>query len=121
MYKKNEDTNKWVHREIYEMKFGRIPKGYHVHHIDKNPTNNNLDNLVSVPEEFHIQLHELDKLGVILRTKLEVSIALAFYLRGKRNNKLEALSLVVKKIQTPKESNKKRKRVHYNSLIRRQF
>lgn len=121
-YLKNEETNQWVHRELYEMNIGKIPKGYHVHHIDKNPTNNSLDNLIAIPEEFHNQLHDLDKSGVILRNKSEVSIALAFYLRGKRNHKLQSLVAATKNAKPQKEmpvyKKTRKKRIHYSSLYR---
>jgi hypothetical protein len=118
-YLKNEETNQWVHREIYEMNISKIPKGYHVHHIDKNPINNSLDNLIAIPEEFHTQLHDLDKAGVICRNKSDVSLALAFYLRGKRNNRLVALTNAVENSKpNHSKKNKKQKRIHYSSLVR---
>ena len=126
-YKKNEDTNKWVHREIYEINVGKIPKGYHVHHIDKNKLNNDINNLIAIPEEFHNQLHELDKMGVVLKSKKEVDIALAFYLRGKRNNKLNSLVMATKNSKEynfKKNINKKTKqikRIHYGSIYRKSF
>lgn len=114
-YKKNEETNKWTHREIYEMNISKIPTGYHVHHIDKNSTNNNLSNLIAIPEEFHIELHELDRKGFILKTKREVEIALAYYLRGKFKNTIKVNP--IKKVQN-KRQNKTKKRIHSTSLYR---
>ena len=83
MYKTNPDNNRFLHREIYIMNVGPIGLNYDVHHIDKNPSNNSIENLIAIPREFHIVLHQLDKLGVILRNKSDVSIALSFYLKGK--------------------------------------
>lgn len=114
-YKKNEETNKWTHREIYEMNISKIPAGYHVHHIDKNSTNNVLSNLIAIPEEFHIELHELDRKGFVLKTKREVEIALTYYLRGKFKNTITVKA--VKKI-TYKKQNKTKKRIHVTSLYR---
>lgn len=34
-----------------------IPKGYHVHHKDFNPLNNNLDNLELLTNSDHMKLH----------------------------------------------------------------
>lgn len=34
-----------------------IPKGWHVHHVDKNPHNNAFDNLVLMTASDHIRLH----------------------------------------------------------------
>lgn len=41
------------HREIALTKFGNIPKGYHVDHIDGNPFNNEIDNLQLLSPEEH--------------------------------------------------------------------
>jgi len=124
MYKKNIETNKWVHRELYEINFGKIPALYEVHHIDKNPSNNNLENLIAIPKEFHLQLHELDKMGIILKNKNDVSIALAFYLRGKRNNNLDKLLKATKNVSEYKEKKDKKnklKKIHYGSIYRKRF
>lgn len=34
-----------LHRDIYEYYYGLIPQGYVIHHIDNNPSNNNIENL----------------------------------------------------------------------------
>lgn len=34
-----------LHRYIYELKYGEIPEGYFVDHIDRNPLNNQISNL----------------------------------------------------------------------------
>lgn len=46
-----------VHRIIYEMYKGKIPKGYIIHHIDGNKLNNNPNNLIAIPREEHPQVH----------------------------------------------------------------
>lgn len=38
-----------VHRVIYEIMIGKIPDGYDIDHIDRNPHNNKLSNLRAVP------------------------------------------------------------------------
>lgn len=35
----------------------KIPKGFEIHHIDANRNNNNIDNLIMLPKEFHRALH----------------------------------------------------------------
>ncbi|WEU68294.1 HNH endonuclease [Escherichia phage vB_Ec_Tarrare] len=35
----------YLHRVLWELTHGSIPKGYTIDHIDGNPTNNNIDNL----------------------------------------------------------------------------
>ena len=37
-----------------------IPHGYHIHHIDKNPENNESSNLLCLSLEQHIAIHERD-------------------------------------------------------------
>jgi hypothetical protein len=47
------------YRKIWELANGKeIPKGYHVHHLDGNRTNDNPENLVCVSPEEHAKLHE---------------------------------------------------------------
>lgn len=83
-YLVSECTGEPLHREIYRKRCGPIPPGYHIHHIDKNPKNNDPQNLIAVTEEFHATLHELDrnKQG-IPKTKAEVRLCFLFYLKGK--------------------------------------
>ena len=45
------------YRKIYREHYGEIPKGYHIHHIDGNPLNNNIENLIAVTPEEHAKLH----------------------------------------------------------------
>lgn len=45
---------------IYEQKTGiKIPKGNHIHHIDHNRSNNEINNLVSIPKQLHIKYHRV--------------------------------------------------------------
>jgi hypothetical protein len=48
------------YRKIYEKHFGKIPKGMHIHHVDGNPENNNIDNLVCITPEEHSIIHKDD-------------------------------------------------------------
>lgn len=61
----------YKHREIAEKVLGRaLSQEEVVHHIDKNPKNNNINNLAVMPKEIHIKLHkgeiELDNNEIIL-------------------------------------------------------
>ena len=52
--------SKWVaeHRLVYEAFFyTKIPSGYHIHHIDQNKQNNDITNLMCLPEIHHFNLH----------------------------------------------------------------
>ena len=47
-----------VHRLVYLITYGEIPKGYHIHHKDGNRFNNHWDNLVAVTPLEHCRLHK---------------------------------------------------------------
>lgn len=42
-----------MHRLVYELFVGEIPKGFHIHHIDGNKQNNRVDNLMAVSPREH--------------------------------------------------------------------
>lgn len=47
-----------LHRHVWEQSTGRkLPKGWHVHHIDINSQNNHPDNLEAMPAAAHARLH----------------------------------------------------------------
>ena len=48
-----------LHRYVWEKYNGEIPKGYHIHHKDKNKFNNNIENLEMLTASEHEKLHEL--------------------------------------------------------------
>lgn len=49
-----------MYKKKYEMICNiKIPKGYVVHHIDKNRKNNDIKNLVLLPEKLHQRYHIL--------------------------------------------------------------
>lgn len=50
-HKKND------YRKIYEEHYGKIPKGHHIHHIDFNPLNNSIENLIALTPEDHAKIH----------------------------------------------------------------
>ena len=51
------NKGKLLHRLIYEECFGSIPKGFQVHHIDGDKTNNNPSNLMMLSKSNHHSLH----------------------------------------------------------------
>ena len=55
---KNHKNNPY--RKIYEEHHGKIPKGYHIHHIDGNPWNNDINNLECLTEKEHNEKHKGD-------------------------------------------------------------
>ena len=51
------------HQIVWEAEHGPIPKDkhgdtFHIHHLDKNPNNNSIDNLICLSHEDHIKLHK---------------------------------------------------------------
>ena len=46
-----------LHVYVWEKHNGAIPKGYHVHHKDKNPDNNELENLELIEKHEHLSMH----------------------------------------------------------------
>lgn len=51
------DGMEYLHRGCYEAYHGEIPKGCHIHHIDGNKLNNNIENLVLMDGGKHTVLH----------------------------------------------------------------
>ncbi len=88
----------------------KIPKGFEIHHIDANRNNNNIDNLIMLPKEFHRALHNW--VGLIPRHHIEKLLdwyknqnrkftpkALGYYLSAKfkKNNTDKKLEIACKK------------------------
>lgn len=46
-----------LHRDVWEYHFGKIPKGYDIHHRDENKANNDISNLQMLTRKEHRQLH----------------------------------------------------------------
>ena len=52
-----QHKGKRLHRVVWEYYNGEIPKGYHVHHIDADRSNNNIENLQCIPGVKHVCDH----------------------------------------------------------------
>lgn len=50
-----------MHRYVWECEVGEIPEGYEIHHIDKDKSNNKLENLALMKREAHNALHAADE------------------------------------------------------------
>lgn len=51
-----------LQRDVWEFHNGAIPKGYEIHHIDGDKSNNQIENLQCVTRKAHRRLHvELDR------------------------------------------------------------
>lgn len=50
-----------LHREVWKRERGDIPPGWHVHHGDGDPSNNDIDNLECLPPHGHHDRHSADR------------------------------------------------------------
>ena len=59
---KIEEPNIWIEyaKFIWIKNNGKIPKGYLIHHIDKNTLNDDIGNLALVTRKAHINIHRKD-------------------------------------------------------------
>ena len=48
---------RYLHRYIWECEYGKVPKGYFIHHIDGNPMNNDISNLEMMDGREHASMH----------------------------------------------------------------
>lgn len=57
---KHNGKNKLVHRRVYEKKYGKIPKGYEIHHVNHNKLDNRVENLEALPKNVHREYHRIN-------------------------------------------------------------
>ena len=53
-----KQRRKLAHRWEWEQANGPIPDGYEIHHVDHDPLNNDLSNLLCVTAEWHDDYHQ---------------------------------------------------------------
>ena len=68
-YYLNSTIRKRLHRYVWEKERGEIPKGYHIHHVDKNKANNDISNLALISASDHEKLHGAEEERKILSRK----------------------------------------------------
>lgn len=56
-YYQNSTIHKSLHRFVWEENNGVIPKGYEIHHIDFNKSNNRISNLIMISKKEHLDIH----------------------------------------------------------------
>ena len=56
-YYLNSKSHKRLHVYVWEFYNGPVPSGYHVHHIDKDKANNEIENLKVLTADEHLKLH----------------------------------------------------------------
>lgn len=63
-YYLNSTNSVRLHRSIWEYHNEDIPKGFHVHHIDGDKSNNNIENLAVMDGKEHLYLHGKQPEGI---------------------------------------------------------
>jgi hypothetical protein len=58
-YQVHSPSRYYEHRLVAELVYGSIPDGYHVHHINENPTDNRASNLQLLDPGNHARQHKL--------------------------------------------------------------
>lgn len=70
-----------LHRYVWETETGnKIPKGYDVHHVDRNKDNNDIDNLLLISNTDHLTIHQHIMTDAELKARSE---RVAKYMRPK--------------------------------------
>ena len=58
-----DNTQKFIHRIVWECVNGEIPSGYDIHHIDGNKLNNSIYNLELTNHETHTHNHKINEIN----------------------------------------------------------
>ncbi len=73
-----QHKGKRLHRAVWEYHNGKIPKGYHIHHIDEDRNNNDISNLEMLSAFDHLSKHgKEEKNREISRQNMKRAIAKA--------------------------------------------
>src|SRR5699024_5430833 len=56
-----KNTKTYLHRYVWEKYNGNVPKGFHIHHIDGNFSNNDISNLECKERSTHLSDHQIHK------------------------------------------------------------
>lgn len=70
-YWQNTKTRERMHRYVWRHYYGEIPKGFHVHHIDGNKSNNDISNLTLLTHSAHMKLHGANLSPEMLKKRQE--------------------------------------------------
>jgi hypothetical protein len=69
------ETPRYLHRDIYESIYGKIPEGYHIHHIDGDTLNNSIENLEMLLRKDHTHYHyEINIKDPLFREKISENL-----------------------------------------------
>lgn len=65
-YYKSYTDETYLHRDIWRRHHGEIPDGYQIHHVDGDPSNNDIENLELVDAKEHQSQHARERIQAIL-------------------------------------------------------
>lgn len=58
-YWQHTKTRERMHRYVWKHYYGEIPKGFHIHHLDKDRSNNDISNLAMLSPKAHASVHKI--------------------------------------------------------------
>lgn len=73
---KKDGKVQFEHIRTWEMFHGKRRPGYQIHHIDGNPRNNSITNLVELKTEYHLTYHKLAKILKLSIRKMNIQIGM---------------------------------------------
>lgn len=68
-FKLGKHVRKLCHVLMWETFKGSIPKGYEIHHINHNRSDNRLENLCLIEKQKHLELHKKDRIKSVVKSK----------------------------------------------------
>lgn len=108
-----KSSNGYAHRYVWEKHNGPIPKGFHVHHVDGDKSNNSVKNLEIIERRKHLSEHQnkwikANPVVARKRTKKAYTAAIKFY--STKKGKEIARARAVKFFSEPKNRKKAREK-----------
>lgn len=96
-----ESSGERYHRYVYRKHYGKIPSGWHIHHIDCCPLNNCHTNLIALPGKLHMQIHKEMHRGNFYysREELERILAANTDLLGRIEEKLKEVRAEIRALK----------------------
>ena len=61
-YYLNATSRKRLHRAVWEFHNGEVKSGFHIHHVDHDKSNNDIQNLSAISSKSHLQHHGREKM-----------------------------------------------------------
>ena len=98
-------------RYIWEERFGKIPNGMIIHHIDKNRMNNNINNLALLTYKAHNLLHSKDRRTWNKGLTTKNNKKMAIIIKKRNTVKLETMKKKCKETWKLKQSGLKLKEI----------